>query len=48
MQHWLAVYPPGFKAQGLSRALIEAQSYLVEMGLRVTGQVGLLGEVLSQ
>jgi hypothetical protein len=25
------------KAQGLSRALIEAQSYLVEIGLRVTG-----------
>jgi hypothetical protein len=37
----------GFKAQGLSRALIEAQSYLVEIGLRVDGQVGLLGEVLS-
>jgi hypothetical protein len=29
----------GFKAQGLSRALIEAQGYLVEIGLRVTGQV---------
>jgi hypothetical protein len=26
-----------FKAQGLSRALIEAQSYLVEIGLRVDG-----------
>jgi hypothetical protein len=36
-----------FKAQGFSRALIEAQSYLVEIGLRVDGQVGLLGEVLS-
>jgi hypothetical protein len=36
-----------FKAQGLSRALIEPQSYLVEIGLRVDGQVGLLGEVLS-
>jgi hypothetical protein len=36
-----------FKAQSLSRALIEAQSYLVEIGLRVDGQVGLLGEVLS-
>ena len=36
-----------FKAQGLSRALIESQSYLVEIGLRVDGQVGLLGEVLS-
>src|SRR6266481_9902941 len=35
------------KAQSLSRALIEAQSYLVEIGLRVTGQVGFLGEVLS-
>src|ERR1700745_4040935 len=33
------------KAQSLSRALIEAQSYLVEIGLRVTGQVGFLGEV---
>ena len=37
----------GFKAQGLSRALIEAQGYLVEIGLRVAGQVGFLGEVLS-
>jgi len=36
-----------FKAQGLSRALIETQSYLVEIGLRVDGQVGLLREVLS-
>jgi hypothetical protein len=35
------------KAQGLSRALIEAQRDLVEMGLRVDGQVGLLREVLS-
>ncbi len=35
------------KAQSFSRALIEAQSYLVEIGLRVTGQVGFLGEVLS-
>src|ERR1700760_3353443 len=26
-----------FKAQGLSRALIEAQRYLVEIGLRVDG-----------
>jgi hypothetical protein len=38
----------GFKAQGLSRALIQAQSYLVEIGLRVAGQVGFLREVLSQ
>src|ERR1022692_2571451 len=37
----------GFKAQGLSRALIEAQSYLVEIGLRVAGQVRFLREVLS-
>ena len=29
-----------FKAQSLSRAMIEAQSYLVEIGLSVTGQVG--------
>jgi hypothetical protein len=36
-----------FKAQGLSRALIQAQSYLVKIGLRVDGQVGLLREVLS-
>jgi hypothetical protein len=36
------------KAQSLSRALIEAQSYLVEIGLRVAGQVGFLGKVLSQ
>ena len=36
-----------FKAQSLSRALIEAQSYLVEIGLSVTGQVGFLREVLS-
>ena len=35
------------KAQSLSRALIEAQSYLVEIGLSVTGQVGVLREVLS-
>src|ERR1039457_729906 len=39
--------PPGlqftrrsFKAQGLSRALIQAQSYLVEIGLRVARQDG--------
>src|SRR3981189_1850120 len=36
------------KAQSLSRALIEAQSYLVEIGLRGTGQGGFFGEVLSQ
>ena len=35
------------KAQSLSWALIEAQSYLVEIGLRVTGQVGFPGKVLS-
>ena len=35
------------KAQGLSRALIEAQGYLVEIGLRVNGQVCPLREVLS-
>jgi hypothetical protein len=34
------------KAQSFSRALIETQGYLVEMGLRVDGQVG-LREVLS-
>ena len=32
-----------FKAQSLSRSLIEAQGYLVEIGLRIAGQVGLLG-----
>ena len=32
---------------GLSRALIQAQSYLVEIGLRVDGQVGFLREVLA-
>jgi hypothetical protein len=37
-----------FKVQSLSRALIEAQGYLVEVGLRVAGQVGFLREVLSQ
>ena len=37
-----------FKAQGFSRALIEAQGYLVEIGLRIVGQVGFSGEVLSQ
>ena len=36
-----------FKAQGLSRALIQAQRYLVKIDLRVDGQVGLLREVLS-
>ena len=35
------------KAQGLSRALIETQGDLVEMGLRVDGQVRLLRKVLS-
>ena len=35
------------KAQGLSRALIETQRDLVEMGLRVDGQVRLLRKVLS-
>jgi hypothetical protein len=35
------------KTQGLSGALIETQSDLVEIGLRVDGQVGFLREVLS-
>jgi len=48
MQHCLEFTRRGFKAQGFSRALIEAQGYLVEMGLRVAGQVGFLREVLSQ
>ena len=38
---------PSLIAQGLSRALIEAQSYLVELGLSVAGQVRFLREVLS-
>src|SRR5258708_5901513 len=37
-----------FKAQSFSWTLIEAQRYLVEIGLRITGQVGFLGKVLSQ
>jgi hypothetical protein len=37
-----------FKAQGFSWTLIEAQRYLVEVGLRVAGQAGFLREVLSQ
>src|SRR5258706_13496904 len=37
-----------FKAQSFSWTLIEAQRYLVEIGLRITGQVGFLGQVLSQ
>ncbi len=36
------------KSQSLSWTLIEAQSYLVEFGLRVTGQVGFLRKVLTQ
>jgi hypothetical protein len=48
MQHWLEVYSLGFQSRGLSRTLIEAQSYLVEIGLRVAGQGGFLREVLSQ
>ena len=35
------------KTQGLSGTLIETQSDLVEIGLRVDGQVGFLREVLS-
>ncbi len=36
------------KAQGFPRALIEAQGYFVEFGLRVLRQVGFLRKVLSQ
>ena len=36
------------KAQSFPWALIEAQGYFVEVGLRVGGQVGFLREVLSQ
>src|ERR1700733_240674 len=39
---------PSFKAQGFSWTLIEAQRCLVEIGLRVVGQVAFLGEGLSQ
>ena len=38
----------GFKAQSFSRALIQAQRYFVEFGLRIAGQVGFFREVLSQ
>ena len=37
-----------FKVQSFSWALIEAQGYLVEVGLGIAGQVGFLWEVLSQ
>jgi hypothetical protein len=37
-----------FEVQSLTRALIEAQGYLVEVSLGVAGQVGFPGEVLSQ
>ena len=37
-----------FKAESFSWALVEAQGYLVEIGLRLDGQVGFLREVLSQ
>src|ERR1700756_5009401 len=37
-----------FKAQSFSWTLSEAQRYLVEIVLKITGQVGFLGEVLSQ
>src|SRR5258708_31406045 len=37
-----------FKAQSFSWTLIEAQRYLVEIGLRITGRLGFFGEVLSQ
>ena len=36
------------KTQGLSRALIETQRDLVEMGLGVRRQVGAAGKILSQ
>jgi len=37
-----------FKAQRFARALIEAQRDLVQLGLTVAGQVGLLRQVLAQ
>ena len=37
-----------FNVQSLARSLIEAQGYFVEVDLRVAGQVGFPGEVLSQ
>ena len=36
------------KVQSFPRALIELPSHFVEVGLGVAGQVGFLGEVLSQ
>ena len=44
MQHLLGVTGRSFKAQSFSWTLIEAQRYLVEIGLRITGQVGFLGK----
>jgi hypothetical protein len=37
-----------FKVQSFARALIESQSYFIEVCLGVAGQVGFSGEVLSQ
>jgi len=36
------------KVQSFPRALVELPCHLVEVGLRVAGQVGFLREVLSQ
>jgi hypothetical protein len=38
----------GVSKPKVSRALIEAQGYLVEVGLWIAGQVGFFKEVLSQ
>ncbi len=38
----------GIKVQSFPRALIALPCHLVEVGLGVEGQVGFLGEVLSQ
>src|SRR4029077_20230006 len=38
----------GFKLQGLTRPFVELTRHFVQIGLRVHGQVGALGKVLSQ
>ena len=48
MQHLLGVYLPEFQSPRFPWALIKAQGYLVEIGLRIVGQVGFFRKVLSQ
>ena len=44
----LEVYSQEFQNQGLSRALIQAQGYFVQVRLREARQIGFLGQVLSE